>query len=245
MILKFFYKHIVLFSLLLIPKFANGFQGTKEIFHNNSGVRSMTQGDVEAAKREFAKLLAKNPGHPIFKFNLGGVFLVEEDLTKARKMFEEINKMNGLPPEVAFATRFNLGFLMASEAQFEEALEHYQAALDINPQSVEVKTNIELLIQQKKQGGGDDKNKKKDKSDKEGDDKKGEGEEPDDKEKGDDKPMTNKNEDYKPEVDGKNMKEKDVKDILDELQKDEQKIRAKHNKDNKRKKGKGQSGNNW
>ena len=48
-----------------------------------------------------------------------------------------------------------------------EALEQYQAALEINPTSSEVKTNIELLIQQQNQGGQgeNDQEKKDDKND--------------------------------------------------------------------------------
>lgn len=66
-----------------------------------------------------------------------------------------------------FASLFNQGQLLARENKIDEALNKYQEALALNSESIEVKTNIELLMQQKQGGGqgeGDSKDNKDEKT---------------------------------------------------------------------------------
>lgn len=158
-------------------------------------------------------------------------------------------------PELIFQVRYNLGVYFGAQKKVSEALEHYQAALDLVPESKEIKTNIELLIQQQQQ---DQKKNGKGDKDPNNPQNKGEGENKDDQKPGEDqqnqkdendqKEGKDKKDDQKKEgspkyqprpFKGDQLSEGDVKKILGELKNQEQKIRA-----NFEKKEKGKSKNN-
>lgn len=156
-------------------------------------------------------------------------------------------------PELLFQVRYNLGVYFGAQKKVPEALEHYQTALDLLPDSKETKTNIELLIQQQQKD-----QKKNDKGDKDQDNpqKDGQGENKEDQKPGD-KDQKNKKDqkdenDPKDEKDqkddqkkegspkyqprpfkGDQLSEGDVKKILGELKNQEQKIRANFDKKEK------------
>ncbi len=163
-----------------------------------------------------------DPFNPIFQYNMGFSFIATEEKKKAVQMYEEILKQKPLPPEIEFATYFNLGVLYSLKEfsdGIDKALEYYQLALNVRPDSKEVKTNIELLFQS---GKGKGKGDKKEQS------KEGEGEDqPKEPQKFTNKPQPN-------QFKSKEMSKGDVKKILEELKKQEQKIRAKHERKGKR-----------
>lgn len=171
-----------------------------------------------------------------------------------------------------FSVRFNLGTYYGKLKKVTEALENYQAALDIVPTSIETKTNIELLIQQqqqdqqqeqqKKQGEGEGKSGKNeenkdgksgqsdDKKDDKGDNKQDKDKDQDQKgdEKENEKPQEEQKREssskYKPRpYQGDQLSEGDVKKILGELRNQEQKIRA--NFDKKEKGKESNNGKDW
>jgi len=101
----------------------------------------------------------------------------------------------------------------------------YQKALSVIPSSKEVKTNIELLLQQQ-QGQGDGK------GDNKNNDSKGNGQGQSQDQKKDQQPQQyQQSTKYKPrQFQGKELNEGDVKKILGELKQQESKIRAEYNK---------------
>jgi Ca-activated chloride channel family protein len=171
---------------------------------------------------------------------------------KAVQSYKEAERLAGIEknPQVLFMARFNLGQLYGKAKKYDEALNSYQKALELAPTSKEVKTNIELLIQQQQQGGqgGDDKKdqENKDQKDQKDKDKKDQDKKDQDKDKKD-QPDKDKDKDkkdkekedkkykenakYKPRpFEGKDLSEADVKKILGELKQQEQKIRAEFNR---------------
>ena len=116
---------------------------------------------------------------------------------------------------------FNLAIVLTKQKKIGEALAAYQACLDIQPDSKEVKTNIELLWQ----GGGgegEDKDDKKDPKGKGKDKKEGPGDDKDQpKEKGE--PQQKK---QPKSFESKELTDGDVKKILDEVKNQENAIRA-------------------
>jgi hypothetical protein len=114
----------------------------------------------------------------------------------------------------------------------------YQKALEIIPSSNEVKTNIELLIQQQQgQSGGEgqqnqpqqgDQQQNQDQKNQEGKDQKDQKDQEQDQKEGKQKQQSQK---YKPRpFNGKELSEGDVKKILGELKQQEEKIRAEYNR---------------
>lgn len=225
--------------------------------------------DVKAEKYEEAlgkyyNLLEEDGDRATTHSNIGVLLDLQQkkddalkSLQYALKLAEQKNDTQGI-----FTVRYNLGVYYGALKKVTEALENYQIALDLHPTSVEIKTNIELLIQQQQQDQKQQQQNKdgdqKQKSDGQGQDKnqdKKDGEDPnkDNPENKDDKKDENK--DKQDEKDGKDkekpqdkqsspkyqprpfkgdqLSEGDVKKILGELRNQEQKIRANFDKKEK------------
>ncbi len=194
--------------------------GLGEIWKNNTGTEYQKQKKFLEAQDQFVELLSDHPFQPVYQYNLGTSFIFVEERNKAIQMFEEILSRKPVPPAVEFLALFNLGFLYSAEegGDIEKALDYFQKALAFNPQSQEIKINIELLMRGGKGGGKGDK-EDEDKSKEQGED----GEQPKEPQK-----FTNKKQPN--QFDSKDMSKNDVKKILEELKKQEQRIRAKHDR---------------
>jgi tetratricopeptide (TPR) repeat protein len=165
----------------------------------------------EAAQKEMLKALRNSPLTPELHLNLGIAQLGLGHLGKSLgsfKMAEELTDDLG----IKFVARFNQAVVHTQNKKIQEALAMYQKALEIDPNSKEVKTNIELLMQQQGgEGEGDSKEESKDGEGKDGKNQK--------------EPQNFKsNEQYKPKFDSKDLSEGDVKKILEELKRQEQQI---------------------
>jgi tetratricopeptide (TPR) repeat protein len=150
-------------------------------------------------------------------YNLGIVFEGMKDEEKAVLEYEASVERTE-DKDLSFRAHFNAGRVFGAQARIDEALEHYQKALDLKPDSVETKANIELLLK-KEQGGGKSQQEKNEngKGKSESQEKENEGKE---RRK---ELQPNKPQKYK----GKNISAKDVKKILEELKRQEEKIRGK------------------
>lgn len=224
----------------------------------------------EDALTRYFDLLETDGGQPATHSNIGVLLSKMQKPDDALKSLQHALELAG-PSDAKsqFIINYNLGAYFGAQKKVEEALSHYQAALEIVPTSIETKTNIELLIQQQqdqkdkkdqkdKDGKGDGENKPDPKNDpeKNGDkdkdskdnknpkDNKDEKKDPKDKDgegkdKKQDQPRQNSPK-YQPRpFKGDQLSEGDVKKILGELKNQEQKIRANFDK-----KEKGKSSNN-
>lgn len=176
-----------------------------------------------------------------------------KSLQHALKLAEAAND-----PEMIFKVRYNLGVYFGGLKKIPEALENYQAALDLVPSSNEIKTNIELLMQQQqqdqKQKNGEKNQDSQQKSGpgENGEKKPGEDQQDNKDENKDQKDGKDKEDDKKKESSpkyqprpfkGEQLSEGDVKKILGELRNQEQKVRANFDK---KEKGKSKSNEkNW
>ena len=189
--------------------------------------------------------------------NLGIIFNLMKKNEDAKKSFDQsvqnLDKqfLNDLVKknEALFLINFNLGVFYGGQSEIDLALIAYQKALDINPLSVEVKTNIELLLQKQKEDQKQKENQKKQDDQNEKDKNKksdsGQSEEPkDDKNQSDkdkdqnkknDRPQDrSKNQKYQPKpFKGDQLSEGDVKKILGELSQQDKKIRSQFDKKEK------------
>lgn len=171
------------------------------------------------------KALETDPLAPELQINLGNALEGMGSLTKAREAYATSEKLSA-DLVVHFQARFNQAQALAKEKKIDEALAMYQKALEIDPSSKIVKTNIELLLSASGGKGG-----KGDKNQDQKDDQQGEGQN-DDPSKGNQKFAEN------PKPDGKKQPQElspsDVKKILEELKQQEQKIRGDYYKQSNR-----------
>lgn len=200
----------------------------KAIELNNQGVDSLKQESSYPAYKSFVAALAEDPFNLYVQLNLGLAFLLNKEPEKAVKTFGTVVRLAEKDPELQFYGFFNAAVALAQEGQIEAALQNYQNALELRPDSVEVKTNIELLWQGEGQGKGkgEGKDQKEDPNGKE----KGEGQGKDK-----DKRDQSENQEYqnskptKEKLGGGALTKEQIQAILEELKNQEQKIRAEEN----------------
>ena len=199
---------------------------------NKQGNELIKKQNFVAAQEKFAEGLAESPFASELQVNLGLAFDGAGNKEKAQRAYELATK-NTKDPEVRFVANFNLAELAGRDKKLDEALAYYQEALKDQPDSVEVKTNIELLIQNQQQQNGkgeskedkDNKDKKNDKNKDQKQDQKSDKDKDKDKKDGYDQskpqPKPFKSDQLSPG---------DVKKILEELDRQEQRVRAEYNK---------------
>lgn len=192
---------------------------------NNRGVEALRAENEFKAYKNLVDAAAADSFDPTIHLNLGLTYMRNKEPEKALQEFKLAEELAGDKPDLQFMARFNQGVVLTEKSEIDGALAAYQAALELNPQSQETKTNIELLWQG--QGGGKD--GKKDQDQKGNQDQKqqqGENDQPQDpKEDPNQKPDEKK--EPKP-FDSKDLTPETVRKILEELKQQEQKVRADH-----------------
>lgn len=216
-------KRSVLFLFIFAcapPVFANDFEVYR---YNNRGAKKVVEGAFYGAYQDLLSALAEDPMNPTVQLNLGLAFEKNEELDKAEKAFLSASELTKNDKRSQFISNFNTGVVRGKKKDIDGALAAYQAALDSQPNSIEAKTNIELLIQSGGGGGGgggsnQDKQKGGGGSNQPQPPNQGRGNDPQNEK---DKP--------KPQprpFDSKELTPADVKKILDEIKNQEQAIRA-------------------
>lgn len=235
-------------SLFLVLSFFI-FAGCADNDPRPAAISATYEGNTQISKEQYNLALDKyleamvyNPFRPELHINSGLVFMATEQGEKAVQAFAEGERLAEKSQDKAllFAARFNKGVILGASKRVDEALEAYQAALEVQPDSIETKTNIELLLQGQGQGGGEGENQDQnqdpnsDKKDQKGDNKDQNKEQKDDDKQNEEekeKKPPQSSQKYKPRpFDGKELSEGDVKKILGELKRQEEKIRAEYNK---------------
>lgn len=208
-------------------------------YYSNEGVQALQSADTAAAEQAFAQSLRYQAKDSAPQINLGIVYRLKERPDRAADAFRTGDLMAKTPKE-SFISRFNEGEAWGAGKKVTEALAAYQRALEIEPASIETKTNIELLVSQQGQGEGQG-GEGEGKNQKPGD--KGEGQDNKDEPKNEKPKEYAENPKYKPRpFDGKELDEADVKKILDELKRQENRIRAEYQKKESKESG---GGKDW
>ncbi|MCB0412020.1 MAG: tetratricopeptide repeat protein, partial [Bdellovibrionales bacterium] len=193
---------------------------------NNKAMGFFHAKDVRQGYDALLEALDKDPLNPVLQYNLGIAFWLNEEIDKAFAQLDSAEKYTR-DPELLFMIYFAKGVLAARQKNIDLALENYQRALDIQPESREVKENIELLWLQQGGGGGkgkDNKDQSKGKSDPnkqedQGKDQNNPNQQPQQQQQ---KPQPFKSQE---------LTKDQVRKILEELKNQEQKIRAMENEE--------------
>lgn len=213
-------KIFLLLGIVALSAGPAGATSMRSYFSNRDGIKKFQQESYRGAYQDFLRALEDEPLSPEIQMNLARTFEANEEFDKAERAYLGALKVLPENSPLRFDAHFNRAGALAKLKRIPEALTAYQAALDLNPDSLEVKTNIELLFQGGGGGGGE---QDQDKGDQNQDQKdKGKGQNPDDKPNED---KGNKKQKPKP-FESQELSEQDVKRILDEIKNQEQNIRA-------------------
>lgn len=185
------------------------------IYDNNQAVSALKIKQITEAQKRLLNSLKENPRNDIARLNLGVSFVQLGDFEKALKEFKTVDSFAS-ESEAKFLARYNIGRVLQEQKKVPEALTAYQKALEIKSDSIETKTNIELLLNQQGggQGSGDSQKQPQD----------GENQ---NQGQGQDQPQPqgqNQNDQQKKQP--QDLSQSDIEKILEELKSQEQKIRA-------------------
>lgn len=199
--------------------------GVSAFLANKRALQALKSQDFSLAQQEWNAAVNASPSRPDLLFNMALGYQLLAKGEAAQKSYSILLGDENTPESLRFMSRFNLGVQAQENKDVPKALEEYQAALDIVPDSRETKINIELLIQnQQAQQGGKDGEQGKDQ--KEGD----QGSQGED-EKGDQPKEYAKNPKPQPKpFQSEKLNPADVNKILGEIRQQEQRIRQEFNK---------------
>lgn len=224
----FFFGFAIFWSILPQPwrRAVDAKMGWKSFVANEEAQAQFKGQDYSMALNKWNEALARGGNRPDLLYNLSlGLQLLQKG-EDAFKSYSGVLKDPRSTDELKFMSYFNRGVMAQANKDVDGALVEYQAALDLNPESIETKTNIEMLFQ-----GGQGKGK--------GDQGKGNGKDDQQQDGGNgkDKKDENKPKEYakNPKPQPKQFKseqldQSDVNKILGELRQQEQKIRSEFNK---------------
>ena len=215
----------------------------QEEIKQDSKNQSLSPYIQESEHKLLESFLAKYPENLFLHYNFG-VFWIFQDIQKTVKQFSFILK-NKKSDELRFKAAFNLGTLYGYDKRLnvedynhiDQALKYYQMALEIKPDSLETKQNIEMLFLRKQsnnsqQSKENPKQKKEESQQDKSEQKKQEDKSKQDSSKNQDESKDNQGASYKENrknedeqnFQSKDLTKRDVQDILEELKQQEQQI---------------------
>jgi Ca-activated chloride channel family protein len=211
---------------------------------NKEGGQAIKSEQPESARQKFIEALIYDPLLAELQINLGLSYELSKDDERALQQYEGSMSL-AKSEQQKFVALYNQGQLLGRLKKVDEALAKYQQALEISPSSKEVKTNIELLIQDKQsgqgQGAGENKDQNEDQNkdqkqdqnkDQKNDKDQKENQDENQKEKDQEEKTAKSSPQYKPREFKGELTPADIKKILGEIKQQEQKIRAEYNKKN-------------
>lgn len=208
----------------------------ESIIDNHKSLQLIELKDFTKAEAFALNAIMKQTQSAALHINLGLIYLLKQEFDKAQNEFQaayDLSMDSEAPQrnEEQFDALFNKAITYALQKKISEALEAYQKALEIKPESVEVKTNIELLMQNsggKGQGNSNQDSKNKDsKSQGSGESENDSGDQEKNKEKNQNAQRSNEMpKNLKQPYKGKEISKDQADKILDELKQQEQNVRA-------------------
>jgi len=107
---------------------------------NSAGVKHLQSGRLQAAATSFHLSLEYNPCHPDALHNLALISILNEDLPAAEKYENEALTCR---PDLVQAVN-GLGVIRRAQGNLEEALDHFEQAIAMDPGYLEARKNLIL-----------------------------------------------------------------------------------------------------
>lgn len=191
-------KYMIFLTLLMFQEVL----AVRDVYFNNRGVKSIQENDYPMAYQNLLEAIGLNYNSEIIHFNIAFALEKNKEFDKAIVEYEKAVSLTS-SNDLKYMAYFNKAKILGDQKKIDEALLYYQKSLDIRPDSVEAKTNIELLLKQQQGGGGGGQSGEPNKNS---------------------EPSNESQQDQK-----QNLNENDIQRIFEELERQEQKIRAKEN----------------
>ncbi len=218
------------FSLLSLLCFLGGC--SKSVLHSNLGYLKMYSKDNIGAEKELMKSLSEDHLNFGARYNLSMNNLMLEklknsltELTALEKTYEKGLKTSN--SKELYNVYFAKAFVLSMVQDFDQALETYQKALRINPESIPVKKNIELLTQKQSQSGSGEGSSKDQKGENDKGKEGSEGESLSNENGSEEKSSSSPKGEDKESLKKKNLSKEEIEQILKEIKEQESKVRAK------------------
>lgn len=107
-----------------------------------SGLKAYSEGSYEIAAQDFESALASAPDDPQANFNFGAALYKKGDFKNAIPVFEKA--LTSPDDQLRQNAFYNLGNARFSNEEYEQAIESYKKALQLNPEDLQAKHNLEL-----------------------------------------------------------------------------------------------------
>jgi tetratricopeptide (TPR) repeat protein len=214
-------------------------EGIKQTFYNNKSVDLVQAEELAKASQVLHQLLTKQPDLLIPKLNLAGIYEFNQDYEQALALLSELEeaiekiatknpKLDEELRKLLYVSKFNQAYVLAlNKDKRKEAVFKYYEALQVYPEDLASKFNIELLTQNNQQQSKQNENSESEEQNKEDKDQKGDGQDKKQQNQPQDQKQQKK---QKPKFKENELKKQDVRRIFEELKRQEEKIRAKVNR---------------
>lgn len=214
-------RGLFLSMIVAMPALASA-SSLQAVLSNRQGIEDLKLKLSYPAYQKFLKALSNDPLNPRLHLNLGLALAAGEEWDKAAQSFASAAELAHSDKELQFDAYFDWALAATKKGDIDQALAAYQKALEVHPDSIEVKTNIELLWQGQGKGKGKSKDSKS--GDKNKDKKDGQGDQ--NKNKNQSQQQQPQHQQPKP-FQSKDLSRQEVRKILEEIKNQEQSIRAK------------------
>ncbi len=194
------------------------------IYENNKAVDLLNKKKNHQAHKRLMDALVNQPLSPFLHYNLGHAFYQNKNFEQAIKQFESASRMTS-DKEIQFKSLFNAAESANQKGDIDRALEYYQLALKLKPEALEVKTNIELLMSRSKKNKQSKQDKKNQQQRQDEQPQESEKDKRSQQEQGSPREQRKKTEN-KNQFKSKELTSKDVEKILEELKRQEEKVRG-------------------
>lgn len=127
---------------------------------NEEGNALFEKGEYEAALRRYLEAQQEARSRPELHFNAGDALYMQGKYAEA---LQEMGRATeGTHPDMSAAAHYNLGNALFRQEKFQEAVGAYKKSLELKPDDIDAKINLELALEKLDQDGQDEQDKNQD-----------------------------------------------------------------------------------